>query len=172
MAKENKTKYVILGLLEQQPLTGYAIREIINESTAHFWQESDASVYPALKLLTQEKLVTSETAFVGKRKKEIFTITDLGKKEFVQWFKRLPEVDMRRQEFLLKLFFATKKQDMQKHFAYQLNKLEALLKEYKEIEIKLKKEFPGKIFWMKTLQNGIAHTELDIAWIQQQLKGQ
>lgn len=87
MAKINKTQYIILGFLMDKSLSGYEIREMIKESTAYFWQESDASIYPTLKLLAKEGKVTSTTVLVGKRKKEVFTITPLGKQAFLEWFK-------------------------------------------------------------------------------------
>ena len=105
MAKEKKTKFVILGFLLNDSLSGYEIGEIIKKSTNNFWQESDASIYPTLKLLRKEELVSAEPVYVGKRRKDIFTITDTGRKAFLEWFKRSPDQDPHREEFLLKLFF-------------------------------------------------------------------
>ena len=87
MAKINKTQYIILGFLNEKPMTGYEIGEHINESTVNFWQESDASIYPTLKLLAKEGKVRSQIVNVGKRKKEVFSITPVGKEAFAQWFK-------------------------------------------------------------------------------------
>ncbi len=173
MGKTNKTKYVILGLLMDRSLTGYEIREIIKQSTSYFWDESDASIYPTLKLLAKEGKVHSQIAFVGKRKKEIFTISQTGKEEFAEWFPKPPEPDTRREEFLLKLFFTTEEteEEMNTHFNRRFRNLLDILEEYKQIEQKLLTEFPKKPFWMMTLRNGIAHLELEIAWVKQHLQG-
>lgn len=173
MAKENKTKYVILGLLVDQPMTGYDIKEFIKRSTAYFWQESDASIYPTLKLLAQEKMVNCETVFIGKKRKDIYSITEKGITEFNSWFHRTPAPDTRKHEFLLKLFFThTKnKKDMRKHCKQRLDELQILLKEYQEIERSLQKHYPQKKYWIKTVQNGIAHIELDLSWIQKETEG-
>lgn len=150
---------------------GYEIREIIRRSTNYFWQESDASIYPMLRLLAEEGKVISQTEFVGKRKKEIFTITDLGRQEFMEWFQRPAEPDTRRHEFLLKFYFTTEqdKKTMHQHFEHRLRHLEQTLEEYRQIEKRLENlpigEFPRKPFWLTTLRNGIAHVELDISWI-------
>ena len=69
MAKEKKTRFVILGFLLNDSLTGYEIGELIKQSTNNFWQESDASIYPTLKLLAKEGLVISETLQVGGEKR-------------------------------------------------------------------------------------------------------
>ena len=59
MAKEKKTKFVILVSLDDSR-SGYEIGEMIKQSTNNFWQESDASIYPTLKLLTNEGFVSSQ----------------------------------------------------------------------------------------------------------------
>jgi PadR family transcriptional regulator AphA len=174
MKKENKTRFVILGMLLDQPRSGYEIREIVRKSINYFWHESDASIYPMLRLLANEKKVLFQTEFVGKRKKEIFTITDAGRQEFVEWLQRPAEPDSRRHEFLLKFYFTTEndKKSMYQHFEHRLRYLEQTLEEYKQIEKRLEslliEKFPRKHFWIKTLRNGIAHVELDISWIKEQ----
>jgi len=174
MKKENKTRFVILGMLLDQPRSGYEIREIIRKSISYFWQESDASIYPMLRLLAKEEKVSSQIEFVGKRRKEIFTITNTGRQEFVEWFQRPAEPDTRRHEFLLKFYFTTgnDKKSMHQHFERRLRHLEQTLEEYDQIEKRLEdlpiEKFPRKPFWMKTLRNGIAHVELDISWVKEQ----
>lgn len=164
MVKEKKTKFVILGFLLDGSLSGYEIGELIKQSTNNFWQESDASIYPTLKLLAKEGLVSSKAVYVGKRRKEIFTITDLGRKAFLEWFKRPPDQDLHREEFLLKLFFAdeTTEEQMQRHCDEKLRELKKLQEKYKEIEEFLKTQLPQKVYWLKTLKIGLAHLELDI----------
>ena len=143
---------------------------MIRQSTQYFWQESDASIYPTLKLLAKEGLVSAKTAYVGKRRKEIFTITDEGRKAFFEWFKRPPEQDVHREEFLLKLFFTTEetKEEMDLHFDRKLQEMKKARENYRQIEEFLKNDLPEKTYWLKTLQVGLAHLEVDIAWVQQQ----
>lgn len=168
MSKEKKTKFIILGFLLHESMSGYEIGEIIKDSTNNFWHESDASIYPTLKLLKAEDLVSSEVSYVGKRRKEIFTITELGKKSFLQWYKKSPERDLHREEFLLKLFFTDKttEKEMEKHCQDKLEELKKVQEKYKELESFLKEQLPDKRYWLKTLQIGIAHLELDINLLQ------
>lgn len=170
MAKEKKTKFVILGFLLNDSLSGYEIGEMIKQSTNNFWQESDASIYPALKSLTKEGFVSPAPVYVGKRRKEIFTITIEGRKAFLQWFKRSPDPDQHREEFLLKLFFTdeTTEEQMLQHCNQKLQELKKLQEKYKKIEDFLLKQSPQKIYWLKTLRVGLAHLELDISLLQEQ----
>jgi PadR family transcriptional regulator AphA len=169
MAKTNKTKFIILGFLLEKPRSGYEIGQMIRQSTHYFWQESDASIYPTLKILTKEGLVSSETAYVGERRKEVFTITKAGRKAFRAWFKRTPEPDIHREEFLLKLFFTTEETrgEMEKHFSRKLDEMKEAREKFKQIEAFLKRDLPEKTYWLKTLQVGLAHLEVDIAWLKQ-----
>jgi PadR family transcriptional regulator, regulatory protein AphA len=167
MAKTKKTKFIILGFLLEEPRSGYEIGQMIQQSTHYFWKESDASIYPTLKILTKEGLVSSETAYVGKRRKAVFTITVAGRKAFREWFKRTPEPDIHREEFLLKLFFTTEetKKEMECHLDRKLDEMKKAREKFKQIEKFLKRDLPEKTYWLKTLQVGLAHLEVDIAWI-------
>jgi PadR family transcriptional regulator, regulatory protein AphA len=153
-----------------ESLSGYEIGQVIKQSTNYFWQESDASIYPTLKLLLNEGMVSSKEAYVGKRRKEIFTITGKGRESFLEWFKMSPDQDVNREEFLLKLFFTTENtiEEMQHHCDQRLENLRETHVEYKKIEEFLKQHLPEKTYWLKTLQVGLAHLELDIAWLQEQ----
>lgn len=164
MAKVKKTKFVILGFLLHDSLSGYEIGQIIKQSINNFWQESDASIYPTLKLLTKEMLVSSEKVYVGKRKKEVFTITDQGRKAFLEWFKRPPDQDLHREEFLLKLLFTTEstEKQMQKHCKQKVKELKNTFEKYKKIERFIREKQPKRLYWLKTLQIGLAHLELNI----------
>lgn len=169
MTREKKTKFVILGFLLHDSLTGYEMGELIKRSTNNFWQESDASIYPTLKLLLKENLVSSSPDYVGKRRKEVFTITDEGRAVFLEWFKRTPDPDLHREEFLLKLFLTDDSTElaMQQHCVAKIRELQDRLQAYKEIETLLMNQLPKKKFWLKTLRIGMAHAKLEIDLLQQ-----
>lgn len=84
-----KTKFVILGFLLNDSLSGYEIGEMIKQSTNNFWQESDASTYPTLKLLTKEGFVSAEPVYVGKRRKEFLLSLMKAEKHFWNGLKDL-----------------------------------------------------------------------------------
>jgi DNA-binding PadR family transcriptional regulator len=70
----------ILALLAERPMHGYEmIQELINR-TGGVWRPSPGSVYPALQLLEDEGLITSQEA-EGKR---LFSLTESGRAEAEQ----------------------------------------------------------------------------------------
>ena len=105
-----KTRYVILGLLQEEALSGYEIKKIINIRMSFFWQESFGQIYPELSKMKEEGLVeTAGSESTGKSKVEKirYKITPLGKAALKSWMEAENEKDHIRSEFLLKMYFAT-----------------------------------------------------------------
>lgn len=106
MAKENKSRYAILGMLALEPASGYQIKKLMELSTSNFWSESYGQIYPILKQLTQEGLATSHTEKQeGKPERNIYTLTPSGKAELLSWLSEPVDAMPERNELLLKLFF-------------------------------------------------------------------
>jgi PadR family transcriptional regulator, regulatory protein AphA len=100
------TAYVILGMLRRQPLSGYEIKGLVDNSTRFFWAASYGQIYPELKRLSAAGLVEGADSPTGGRKRTVYEITAEGEKELVAWLRQPPEVFEMRDEGLLKLFFA------------------------------------------------------------------
>ncbi len=106
MAKENKSRYAILGMLSTEPMSGYDIKKAIENSVANFWNESYGQIYPILKQLADMGLTTSHTEKQGgKPERYVYTLTDKGRKELLHWLTEPVEHAVERNELLLKLFF-------------------------------------------------------------------
>lgn len=106
-SRENRTRYVVLGMLTFAPMTGYGLRQAIDRSVGHFWQESYGQLYPTLRRLAAEGLVeaTGEGGGSGRRS-ETWAITERGRKVLAGWLSRPPVLEPARNELLLKFFFA------------------------------------------------------------------
>ena len=163
----NKTRYAILGALLEGPTTGYEIKSLMGRSTVYFWRESDSTIYPMLKVLAKEGKVLSKIAYVGKKKKEVFTITEAGREEFKAWFASPTGSENSRNEFLLKLFFVADRKEMSRLFQERLAKAAKIYEEYKKIEERLEgiADSPRRAIRLKALRYGIAHLESEIQWL-------
>jgi len=164
----NKTRYAILGVLLDGPATGYEIKSLMGRSTVYFWRESDSTIYPMLKVLAKEGKVVSEIAYVGKKKKEVFSITEEGKEEFKVWFGSPTSEEIPRNEFLLKLFFVMDEKEVVRLFQERLERLKKLYKEYKRIEARLEglEDMPMKMIRLKALRYGLNQMEAEMEWLQ------
>ena len=105
MAREKKIDMVILGLLSHEDLTGYDIKKRIDGAISFFWKGSFGNIYPALKDMESQQLITKETATVGGREKITYHITKNGTKRLGEWLKEDQASNELRYETLLKLFF-------------------------------------------------------------------
>ena len=170
MRSVNKTRYALLGMLLDGPCTGYEIKSLIGRSTAYFWRESDSTIYPMLKVLADEGKALSKIIYVGKKKKEVFSITEAGRAEFKTWLDSPTGLETSRNEFLLKLFFITNREEMTRLFQERLEKIEKTFEEYKKIEERLEnlKDSPRKAIRLKALRYGIAHLALEIQWLKEE----
>lgn len=101
------TKYVILGLLYSENLTGYEIKKIIDSRMTFFWNESYGQIYPSLKKIKEEQLIEEVTDEVNKKKKNKYAITQKGREVFEDWLLLENNKDNIRIEILLKIYFAS-----------------------------------------------------------------
>lgn len=100
---------ICLAILYDGDATGYEIRKLSVEGEySYFIDASYGAIYPALAKLEQDGLVTSRVENQdGRPAKKIYSITPLGRTEFIQsLFEKLEEDDF-RSEFLLFLRFAS-----------------------------------------------------------------
>lgn len=168
MKSSNKTRYAILGILLEGPSTGYEIKSLMRRSTVYFWRESDSTIYPMLRVLAEEGKALSEVVYVGKKKKEVFSITEKGRMEFKAWFESPTSEEIPRNEFLLKFFFATDQKETARLFEERLEKVKQIRKEYKQIEERLENiaDSSRKEIRLKALRYGLTLLESEITWLQ------
>lgn len=101
----NGTACVILGMLRVRPMSGYEIKQAVDQSTRFFWAASYGQIYPELRRLEQEGLIEGEQAPRGARKRIVYTLTPAGEQALKDWLQEPPAPPELRFEGLLKLFF-------------------------------------------------------------------
>ncbi|MEI2399279.1 MULTISPECIES: PadR family transcriptional regulator [Paenibacillus] len=110
-ANRSKTGYVLLGLLNEENLTGYEIKKIVDTRLSFFWSESFGQIYPELKRLAAGGLIAvceEPVSSEGKNSKQSikYQITVPGRYELQEWLKTPVEKETVRYELLLKLYFS------------------------------------------------------------------
>lgn len=170
MAKKNKTRFALLGMLSFSPMSGYDIKKYISHSIGYFWNENYGPIYTILKRLHEEDCVDKKTEKnQGKPDRIVYTITSKGKSELNEWLNQ-PADDMKfRNELLLQLFFS---QNMP--IEGTINKLQIeyeknvkLLSEYSEVEKHILEGNDDpyvKQLWLLTLNFGKAYSEMTQKW--------
>jgi DNA-binding PadR family transcriptional regulator len=104
--KKSKTIYAILGWLSNESLSGYELKKRTEQYIGEFWYGSFGQIYPLLKEMLEEELVTvHEERDKGRPTRKVYTITEKGREKLYCWMLEKPEEDLYRSELLLRLFF-------------------------------------------------------------------
>ncbi|MEM7067820.1 MAG: PadR family transcriptional regulator [Pseudomonadota bacterium] len=97
------TQSLILSILNFGDASGYEIKKQSSEGAFSFFVDiSYGTIYPTLARLETEGLVTSRSeAQSGKPDKKVYSITELGRAEFIRMLDVIPQRDKFKSEFLL-----------------------------------------------------------------------
>ncbi len=174
--KNQKTTFLILGLLSIDALTGYEMKKLMEESISHFWSESNGQLYPALSQLKKDQLIElSDTQHKGKQISHRYAITSKGRAALEQWLGESTEMKLlQRDEELLKLFFGknasytTSIELLKKRQQRVQKKLDQFLAIHKEIEQYT--DSPHYLYWLLSLKNGICRAEAEVQWCQESIQ--
>lgn len=107
MKTKPSSEYALLGALMPGEKHGYEILKFLEESLSDFWSISSSQLYLLLKKLeTRDLVVSAVLAQESRPSKRMFSLTDAGRQEFLDWVQRpVKHVRDLRIEFLAKLFF-------------------------------------------------------------------
>jgi DNA-binding PadR family transcriptional regulator len=104
--KLSPTAYVILGMLSWRPMSGYEIKALVDKSTRFFWAASYGQIYPELRGLAAAGLIEGKSNPQGERRRNVYRLTEAGRRELRAWLAVDAESFETRDEGLLKLFFS------------------------------------------------------------------
>jgi DNA-binding PadR family transcriptional regulator len=157
-------------------MSGYDIRQILPESIGHFWSESYGQIYPALKALAAERLVTKKVERrKGKPDRNVYSLTEAGRRRLAAWLEIPIAPEVPRNEMLLKLFFGAHASPRvsREHVKAYREWHAGAIKIYKTMVRKLKE---GEIedaqlpFWLMTLSYGEQICRTTIRWCDETMK--
>lgn len=165
---------VILGMLMKRSLSGYEIKQLYEDIFSYFYSSSYGTIYPMLHRMEKEELITKEyVPQDGKPNKNVFTITENGKRRFNTYLHSPIESDSIKSDFLMRLYFGqfvgnemviTWLKQAQEHTQLQLDQLSEKYAHYKDdmhpshiicIEIGIK-AFKAKL---ETIHEGLSRME-------------
>lgn len=118
-------KYAILGLINRESMTGYDLSKVFNRDLVNFWYANHSQIYPELKKLTNEGLITFEVVLQGEKlEKKLYSITDEGRHDLYTWLATIDPLEPTPKDiFRLKTFFmeSLPVKDILDHFQSQLS---------------------------------------------------
>lgn len=94
-------RHAMLGLLTLEPMTGYELVKVLDDTIGMLWAAPHSQIYPELKRMEAEGLIAAEPVVRGQRAlKRVYAITKDGVEELQRWERALlpfpPERDEHR----------------------------------------------------------------------------
>ncbi len=159
-------KHAILGLLHYRDMHGYRIKQHMEQHFGHLWSINYGQIYPNLKRMEQEGLVTKkEVLQSGTPTRKLYSITPAGKKAFAEWLVSDPHGNMLlRDPFLLRfVFFGFGSRDR------ALDQVDAQIRSY-EIQLEKRRENMRKwhrqgIYVRQMGELGLLLNEMILEWL-------
>jgi DNA-binding PadR family transcriptional regulator len=97
-------KYVLLGLLRQQPKHGYELKQEAERLLGGSAELNPGQLYPLLRKLADQQLIAGERIEQEDRPdKRVFTLTEAGAQELSQWLEEPVPPKVERSSLFLRL---------------------------------------------------------------------
>ena len=167
-------KYVILGYLSWQPMTGYDVKKIIADSETLPWSANNNQIYRALVQLHNDQWVTKNIEDqIGAPNRHVYTINDEGIQALRKWAGSEPEPPHTKKPFLNQLMWAD---------CLDAQELDELLGEYLNavgeklffirVQADQKPNMPERTpreeyLWEMIHKNWVIQYEVELNWIRQ-----
>lgn len=99
----NATAASLLGFLHEGPMTGWDLVTTAERSIGNFWSLTQSQVYRELSTMAKAGLIAAGER--GRRDRQPFSITDMGREAFQRWVIEEPGMETIRFPLLLRLMF-------------------------------------------------------------------
>lgn len=174
-------RYLVLGLLTIQPMTGYDLKRAFDTSVRHFWAADRSQLYRTLAAIVDAGL--AEVEVVPQESypdRKVHTITDAGRAALRDWLASPLEPEDAREPFLGRLFFADQLDDeglaalLASRRALAEETIAALSEEEARVAAVLADGGPdadrvrgtrGLALRQATLRHGLTHARAELAWL-------
>ena len=100
--------HAILGLLQQERMTGYDLKtHCFDQTIAHLWSADQAQIYKTLDKLVERGWLARTVEIQHERpNRKIHSVTEAGKAKLVKWLQCHQPLPTVREPLLIQLFFA------------------------------------------------------------------
>jgi PadR family transcriptional regulator, regulatory protein AphA len=75
----------LLGLLTAEPMSGYDLDRILDETFGYVWTAPHSQIYPTLRQMESEGLIEADVQRTGGRERRVYRVLDKGFDELRRW---------------------------------------------------------------------------------------
>ncbi|RPI20934.1 MAG: PadR family transcriptional regulator [Chloroflexota bacterium] len=166
-------EYAVLGFLNYQPFTGYALKTMFDSSVRHFWYADQSQIYRTLARLTDEGLAVVEHVAQNDRPdRKPYHITPAGQAAFLEWLRGPFPHQQSKSGPLVHVFFSARLSDAEllAKFETAAEIFRTLLQHYEAVPVTAAdsiQKVPSpreQYFWMQTLELGKLTMRAQLEW--------
>jgi DNA-binding PadR family transcriptional regulator len=89
MQRGSRLGFALLGMLQENPASGYDVRKIFSSSSMKTYSDSPGAIYPALARLEKQGMIQGRIEQgSGMRRRQVFRVTPRGLAELRKWIRR------------------------------------------------------------------------------------
>jgi len=151
-------------------MSGYDIKQLIQGSIGHFWNESYGQIYPSLRRLEADGLIEEVSGGGGGgRGRREYRLNHAGLRVLRSWLEEPAQNDVVRHETSLKLFFGAQMgpEAAAAHVRRYRDVQQRLLQRYRSAAERLEREqaaSPHLPYWKAVLDGGMRYAAMVIEW--------
>jgi len=168
----------LLGLLGYESRTGYELTKIFENSLNYFWHAQFSQIYRELNRMEEKGWVTSQSVVQDKRpNKRVYSITEDGRKVFVEWLhENAPLFENPHEPLLMRVFFGAHAPKVTLELLKSCRDmcLDSLDGQFADNQADIDNHVCGSndsekdsIYWQMTRDFGFAYTKAVATWAQE-----
>jgi PadR family transcriptional regulator, regulatory protein AphA len=182
-------RHALLGVIKDQPLTGYDLVRHFQGTVGFLWSAPQSQIYPELRRMEAAGLIEARVAPRGQRaQKRIYSVTEAGMAELRRWATDFIPLPAQRDPIHLKAAFFdlappdSVREQLRAHiaqFQWRLEQWQARADAIRErraelVEVWLERQPPARhdgiiLLKIHALEGLIARARVEIAWARQGL---
>lgn len=172
-------KYILLGLLDYRPMSGYDLENWISVSAGNFWHAKLSQIYTTLKGLEAEALVASHIEpQEGRPDRRVYQITEAGQADLRGWLREpITDLAAKKDSLLVKVFFQSPQEkqlllaQLRLHMTLHQQKLDEYRQQTPQAIQEMLQDQPqllgNALLWDATRRFGEMYEAMYIAWLEE-----
>ena len=158
-------KYGVLGLLKEEPLHGYEVKNRFESMMGGTWEVNIGQIYTTLQRLERDGLI-KPVGPRGDRGKLLYELSPEGQKALDQWLGQ-PDLGPQQlhEDIYVKLLLATRiaNGDLEQMLARQKRAYLQRLRDLNRLEERARRD--GRIDLARLVRGALLHAEADLKWM-------
>lgn len=167
--------HILLGMLAE-PQSGYDLKKQFDQSLRNFWNAELSQIYPQLKKMEKDGLLTSEkVASASGPPRRVYRRSARGRREILAWLAAGPKVGEERIGYAAQVYFLGQAADadaalqfmieLREHMAGWLASLQHIEASWRAADPRYPDKLPDRDFYPQlTLAMGLRKVQANVDW--------